>query len=168
MLSTKSSSIVVQWDEVDDSLPTTYVVTWTSERDHTGQSPGLVDITSYNITGLTLDTVYTITVIAHNKCGTGPEYKTSISLSASINPNTDITTAITSSSNSAISSSSTSTITNIVMYPTSTVIPAATSITDETSKISNNSISYIEYYDIIMYVLMQGCTISYSNNDHNT
>ena len=29
----ESSSIVVQWNEVDDSHPTTYVVTWTSERD---------------------------------------------------------------------------------------------------------------------------------------
>ena len=29
----ESSSIFVQWNEVDDSLPTTYTVTWTSERD---------------------------------------------------------------------------------------------------------------------------------------
>ena len=130
-----SSSIVVKWNEVDDSLPTTYVVTLTSEKDHIVKSPGLVGLTSYAITGLTLDAVYTITVTAHNSCGAGPKYKTSISLSASTNPKLVITTAITSSS--------TSTNTNIVMYPTSAVNPAATSTTDETSKIS--SICYIEY-----------------------
>ena len=77
------SSIVVQWDEVDDSLTTTtYTVTWTSERDRIKSSPGIVGFTSYTITGLTLDTVYTITVTATNICGTGPEYRTSVSLTA--------------------------------------------------------------------------------------
>lgn len=128
---------IVKWNKVNDSLPTTYIVTWTSERDHIVKSPGLVGLTSYAITGLTLDAVYTITVVAHNSCGAGPKYKTTISLSASTNPNGVITTAITSSS--------TSTNTNIVMYPTSAVNPAATSTTDEISKISSNSICYIEY-----------------------
>ena len=83
MKNIESSSIVVQWDEVDDSLTTTaYIVTWTSERDHIKSSPGLVGITSYTITGLTLDTVYTITVTATNRCGQGPEYTTSVSLTA--------------------------------------------------------------------------------------
>ena len=77
---TESSSIVVQWDKVDDSLPTTYIVTWTSERDlNNVQVKVLLEQSSYTITGLTLDTVYTITVTASNKCGTGPEYSTSIS-----------------------------------------------------------------------------------------
>ena len=145
MKSTKSSSVVVQWDEVDDSLPTTYLVTWTSENDRTEESSGLVDFTSYTISGLTLDTVYIITVAAHNDCGTGPEYKTSISLSANTNPNTVIITAITISGTFAITSSSTSTIANIVMYPSSTVHPADTTTPDETSKISGNSIYYTEY-----------------------
>ena len=71
----ESSSIVVQWDEVDDSLPTTYIVTWTSERDlNNVQSHTLIEQSSYTITGLALDTVYTITVTAANRCGTGPEY----------------------------------------------------------------------------------------------
>ena len=30
----ESSSVVVQWDDVDDSLTTTYIVTWASERDY--------------------------------------------------------------------------------------------------------------------------------------
>ena len=73
--------IVVQWDELDDSLPTTYIVTWTSERDHIVPVTNLIEQSSYTITGLTLDTVYTITVTADNRCGTGPEYLTSVSFS---------------------------------------------------------------------------------------
>ena len=74
------SSIVLQWDAVDDSLPTTYTITWTNGRD-------LFDIatvneqTSYTITGLTLDTVYTITVTAANMCGSGPEFRTNVTFS---------------------------------------------------------------------------------------
>ena len=76
---TESLSIVVQWDEVDDSLYTTYVVTWTNERDlNNVQVKALIEQSSYTITGLTLDTVYTVTVSANNRCGTGPEYSTSV------------------------------------------------------------------------------------------
>ena len=39
----------------------------------------LIEQSPYTITGLTLDTVYTITVTASNRCGTGPEYSTSVS-----------------------------------------------------------------------------------------
>ena len=76
-----NSSIVVQWDVVDDFLPTSHTVTWTSERDDT-QVATLMEQTSYTITGLTLDTVYTITVSAANMCGNGPEFSTSISFSS--------------------------------------------------------------------------------------
>ena len=86
----KNSSIVVQWDVVDDYLTTTYIVTWTSERDHNLQVATLIEQSSYTITGLTLDTVYFITVTAANRCGAGPEFVTRVSLS------TD-TTSITSS-----------------------------------------------------------------------
>ena len=74
------SSIVVQWDEVDDSLTTTYIVAWISERDHITHHVTLTEQSSYTITGLTLDTVYTIIVTAANRCGQGPEYRTSASL----------------------------------------------------------------------------------------
>ena len=77
----ENSSIVLQWDAVDDSLPTTYKIILTDEGDIfnvttvTGQ-------TSYTITGLTLDTVYTITITASNTmCGQGPEFNTSVSFS---------------------------------------------------------------------------------------
>ena len=72
-------SVVVQWNEVDDSLPTTYIVTWSGKETNSTQSHTLIEQSSYTITGLTLDTVYTITVTVTNRCGTGPEYITSVS-----------------------------------------------------------------------------------------
>ena len=79
-------STVVQWDVVDDSFTTTnytvtwaienYTVTWAIENTPIG-SATLTEQSSYTITGLTLDTVYTITVTAVNECGQGPEYMTS-------------------------------------------------------------------------------------------
>ena len=68
----ESSSVIVQWDTVDDFLHTTYIVTWTDDRDLYGTDT--VDkLTSYTITGLTFDTVYTIIVTAANRCGSGPD-----------------------------------------------------------------------------------------------
>ena len=70
MKNTESSSLVVQWDEVDDSLTTSYTVTWTSEGDlEDFHSYILTEQSSYTIIGLTLDTDYTITVTASNRCG---------------------------------------------------------------------------------------------------
>ena len=69
----ESSSVVVQWDEMDDV--TNYTVTWTSENILL-QSHTLIEQSSYTITGLTFDTVYTITVAASNSHCTGPEYRT--------------------------------------------------------------------------------------------
>ena len=66
-------SVVVQWDEVDDFLPTNYTVTWTSGGTNSIQSHTLIEQSSYTITGFTLDTVYTITVTAANICGTKTE-----------------------------------------------------------------------------------------------
>ena len=71
-------SIVVQWDAVDDFLHTTYTVLWTDEGDFFDSYPVEED-TSHTITGLTLDTVYTITVSAANRCGGGPDRKTRVS-----------------------------------------------------------------------------------------
>ena len=71
-------SSVIQWDAVDGSLATNYTVTWTSETDPT-QSVATTVETLYTITGLILDTVYTITVTGANMCGSGPEFTTSIS-----------------------------------------------------------------------------------------
>ena len=62
---------------MDDSLPTNYTVTWASNE--ITQSSTLTEQSSYTITGLTLDTVYNITVIAINRCGGKPEYRTNVS-----------------------------------------------------------------------------------------
>ena len=77
-------SVAMQWDEVDGSLTTTYIITWISERDHIARHVTPTEQSSYTITGLTLDTVYTITVTASNRCGQGPEYRTSVSLSTGV------------------------------------------------------------------------------------
>ena len=120
MKNIESSSIVVQWDELDDSLPTAYVVTWTSERDlNNVQVKTLIEQSPYTITGLTLDTVYTITVTASNKCGTGLEYSTSVSLT------TDATSSISAAStvvNPVITTTivNTSTTTAVITFSTST------------------------------------------------
>ena len=60
----------------------THVVTWASEIDHITHHVTLIEQSSHTIAGLTLDTVYTITVTASNQCGDGPEYKTSVSFKA--------------------------------------------------------------------------------------
>ena len=72
-------SIVIQWDAVDDSV-STYILTW-GDRDVATVN----EQTSYTITGLTLDTVYTITVRAVNKyCRGVPEFSTKVSFSTGI------------------------------------------------------------------------------------
>ena len=76
MKNTESSSLMVQWDEVDDPFPTTYVITWTSGFPI--HSVTLIEQSPYTITGLTFDTIYTITVAAVNRCGQGPEFKTNM------------------------------------------------------------------------------------------
>ena len=76
---TESLSIDMQWDIVDDFLFTTYTITWTDGGD-LFEVATVDEQTSYTITGLTLDTVYTITVTAANMCGgQSPEFSTRIS-----------------------------------------------------------------------------------------
>ena len=76
------TSVVVQWDEVDDSLPTNYTVTWASERDHIVSPVTLIEQSSFTVNGLRFDKVYTITVAAANRCGTGSEITSTVTLSA--------------------------------------------------------------------------------------
>ena len=78
----KNSSIVVQWDTVDDFLPTAYTITWINDRDIINKVDTVDEPeTSYTITGLIIDTVYTITVTAANRCGDGPEFRNRVSIS---------------------------------------------------------------------------------------
>ena len=170
---TESLSVVVQWDEVNDSIHTTYIVTWTSERDLNDiQIHTLIEQSSYTITGLTLDTVYTITVTASNRCGQGPEYRTSVSLttdatsitsslliSAGANPMTTMFTAASSSTSTAtaimIANSGTATTSSSGTYitehgpaPTTVVMnPGATTtnpMATAVSEITSTTNSFIE------------------------
>ena len=78
MKSIRNNFAIVQWDEVDDYIPTNYTVTWANNGTNSMQSHTLIEQSPYTITGLTLDTVYTITVTAANRCGTGPTSTASV------------------------------------------------------------------------------------------
>ena len=120
---TENSSVVVQWDELDDSLITTYyVIYWTGNRTNTMQFNTLIERSSYTLTGLTLDTVYTITVTAANRCGAGQDYRTSVSLTtdATINSITP-TPTITASETIIIVSTAPPTTLSTTVSPTPTV-----------------------------------------------
>ena len=67
----ESLSAIVQWDSVDVPFPTEYTVNWTSITTPM-QSATVTDQSSYTISGLTLDTVYTVIVSATDRCGTSP------------------------------------------------------------------------------------------------
>ena len=67
---------------MDHILPTVSTVSWINESNRTFVT--LIEQSSYTITGLTLDTIYIITVTASNMCGTGAEYKTDIILIVTI------------------------------------------------------------------------------------
>ena len=142
------SSIVVQWDVVDDFLPTTYTVTWTDERD-------LFDVatvdeqTSYTITGLTFDTVYTITVSAANMCDHGSEFITSVSFSTDITSTTStISHTITTRINPMTIISTSSSATTIALISPSTIatttlhVTTVTTTVDESSAIIPTAITY--------------------------
>ena len=168
-----SSSIVVQWDEVDDSFTTTYIVTWSSERDHIAHPATLIKQFSCTINGLTLDTVYTITVTAANICGNGPEYTTTIllatnatttlsSLSPTVSGGTNPMTVMSSSSNTITTTltvitsfntatTTTSTIAQHSTTSTTDINPSATAtdpITTTASRINDTTISFIETANI--------------------
>ena len=83
IINNKSFVIDVHWDAADPSLATNYTVTWTSETEPT-LSYATTHNTSYTITGLTLDTVYNITVAGANMCGQGPGFSTSVSISTGL------------------------------------------------------------------------------------
>ena len=149
---TESSSIVVQWDEVDDSLYSIYYVIWTSERDlNNVQVKTVEEQSSYTITGLTLDTVYTITVTAINKCGQGPEYSISVSLTTdttstvySITPTASFNPSPASTSIIPITNTITTTATILLTTDATSIASATTAVTDSvitTSTINPSSIT---------------------------
>ena len=144
MKNTDHLSILVQWDEVDDSLHTIYTITWHSERDlNNVQVKSLEEQSSYTITGLTLDTVYTITVTAVNKCGFGPEYSTIVSLTSDTTSTTSSIIRPTSSistNSMTISSTEDPTTSSTVVTSTTT---AATTTTTHVATTTSSSIAGI-------------------------
>ena len=150
-----TSSIVVQWDAVDDSLIITYTIVWSRAGGGVRQVATLTEQTSYTITGLTLDTVYNITVTAANTCGSGPEIVTTVSLSLDTTSTTSsISPTVTASTNSmSISIATTSsTIVTTTTYPMiiSTTANATTFPVINPSVTTINSIITIENENIII------------------
>ena len=137
-----NSSVFIQWDAVNDSLPTTYIITWT--RAGGGLQPATpTEQTSYTITGLTLDTVYTITVTAANTCGSGPEFSTSIILSTNATSNTSsISPTVTASANSmSISIANTN---STIVAVTANPMTISTTANTTTAAVTNPSITTID------------------------
>ena len=116
--------------------------------------------TSYTITGLTLDTVYTIIVTACNMCGCGPVFITSVSLStvtASTNPviitsivnpvsiienaTTTTTTTTTTATITASAITTTNPMTAAVSRDTVNTIKATTSLTVPSSNLGTTIIT---------------------------
>ena len=90
----ESLSLVVQWDAAEDFIDTIYTVLWGNGSNPIFKVATVTEQTSYTITGLTLDTVYTITIAAANMCGDGPEYNTCILLSNDTTSTISATAAI--------------------------------------------------------------------------
>ena len=134
MKNIESSSIVVQWDAVNDSLTTVYVIQWTRDRGDLI----LTEQTSYTITGLTLDTVYTITVSAANTCGGAPaEFSTIVTLStdatSSSTPSTSPTVTASTNSMSISIATTSSTIVTVTANP----MPISTAANTTTAALIN-------------------------------
>ena len=137
---------------MDDSLQTIYyTLTWFKTGDiRSLQIVALIDQTSYKITGLDLDTAYTVTVAAANTCGQEPEFRTSVILStdttsatSSINPSVTASTNPMATSNSIPNRVTTTTaLTTANIYSTVTaVIPSPNTIRNMITITSINPIS---------------------------
>ena len=147
-----NSSIVVQWDAVHDFLLIVYTITWTDGR-NLFKVATVEEQTSYTITGLTLDTVYSIAVSAANVyCGSGPEFITSISFSTDTTSTTSTIsqpiTTVLRSTNPMIIISTSSNATTIALNSPSTIatttlhVTTVTATVDESSAIIPTAITY--------------------------
>ena len=155
MKNIESSSIVVQWDAVDDSFTT--LVAWIRAGGSSPQVATLTEQTSYTITGLTLDIVYTITVTAANDCGQGPEFRTSIILSIN-------TTFTTSSINSYVTASTNPMITSNSIPNSTTTTAAATSTISSFKFFNTITITTATITTVMTSVL----TTNYTNSNDAT
>ena len=112
MTNIESSSIVVQWNKIEDSRITSYLVAWFSSSVQLVTKRLSSDQASYAITGLTLNTVYTIHAFAQNNCGSGPKFTTSIILSTTTTSTSSISPIVTTSTNPMATMSANATIMN--------------------------------------------------------
>ena len=134
----ESLSLVVQWDAVEDFIDTIYTVLWSSETNPIPRVAVVTEQASYTITGLTLDTVYTLTISTANMCGNGLELTTSILF--------DNTSTISSISLTVTASTSTNSMTTAFNSKSSTIITTATATTvnktpDAASKSTGTNVS---------------------------
>ena len=152
MTNIESSSIVLQWDAVNELFTTILIIWYSSPRSFSKHITG--DETSFEITELTLDAVYTITARAKNSCGSGKQFSTSITLSASTTSNTFSVKSVIIVSTNPVASMSTvytsminpSTISTNSMYPSTTATNSMNPSTTLTSSMnpsttSNNSMN---------------------------
>ena len=178
MTTIESSSIVVQWDAMDDSLITTYALTWfSSARDLVSHR---TEQTSYTINGLILNTVYVIIAFAMNSCGTGPKFTTSVILSASttsttssitptVTPSTSPVTIMSTVYTTMINPSTTSIIStnpsaNSFNSMISTSIDTVINSVESTTTTINNLISNISTYTILLSTSPAKTTMANNNN----
>ena len=145
MKNIESSSIVVQWDAVDDSLTTVYIIQWTRAGGGL-QATHVTEQTSYTITGLALDTVYTITVSAANRCGSGVEFSTSITLSTDVTSTTSSINPIVTANTNPMSISSTADLSSSI----ATILKSSNSTITATAAIIKNII--IPTYSVVTTV----------------
>ena len=127
MTNIESSSIVVQWNKVKDSRITSYLITWYSSSVQLVTKRLSSDQASYTITGLTLNTVYTIHAFAQNNCGSGPKFTTSIILSTTTTSTTSsISPTVTTSTNPMATMSANATIVNPNTNSTNSIYTSTT------------------------------------------
>ena len=134
----ESSSLVVQWDAVEDFTDTIYTVLWSNGTNSIPNVVTLPEWISYTITGLTLDTVYSITISAGNMCGQGPEFTTSILLAAD-------NTSTTTTTSTKIALPTTSPSTKVTSYYASTT---TTTSNEDTTSSEITTTTYTSSIDI--------------------
>ena len=134
-------SIVVQWVAVDDSLFTTYTITWGDDMD---QFESVDEQTSYTITELTLDAVYTITVRGANSiCNNDEGFKTIVLFStdatSTISPTVTASTTPMTTILSNVNPSITTTTTAVASSKTITTMNNPTTTDSVATTVSRNA-----------------------------
>ena len=159
-------SFVVQWDAVINQSVDRYIVNWT---DGTNSIQTVtVNETSYNITGLSPNIIYTVTVAAVNKCGTGPfSGNKTVTTSAYIIFNMDTSAASTTSISYSIGVDPTATTTFIVIYSMNTAVNTVT-YTDTTATTTNNVTNSITMNTAVNTVTYTDTTVTTTNNVTNS